>query len=408
MTTAPRFPGWSVAWVAFTVAVFAWGVGFYGPSVFLQTLHTTRGWPISIISAAITSHFLLSAAIVAYLPELHRRFGVAKSTIAGVALSALGICAWASVVAPWQLFAAALLSGAGWAATSGAAINAMVAPWFERDRPKALSFALNGASVGGVIFTPLWVALIERLGFLPAALAVAITMVAVIWPLAARFLRQGPADLGLAPDGQTVAALARREAPALSRSALLRDKRFATISAAFALGLFAQIGLFAHLITRLAPELGMGGAAAAVSLTTICAVLGRTLLGWCIGERDRRIAAAANFVVQAIGVLLLSFGSGHTVLALACVLFGLGVGNLISLPPLIAQREFQRADVGTVVALVTAINQAVFALAPAAFGVLRDASASYSVPFALAAGAEIVAAMIVLAGRADVPTQRLG
>ena len=195
--TTPRFPGWSVAWVAFTIAVFAWGVGFYGPSVFLQTLHATRGWPISTISAAITSHFLLSAAIVAYLPELHRRFGVAKSTIAGVALSALGICAWASVVAPWQLFAAALLSGAGWAATSGAAINAMVAPWFERDRPKALSFALNGASVGGVIFTPLWVGLIARLGFLPAALVVAIAMVAVIWPLAAVFCGRARPILGL-------------------------------------------------------------------------------------------------------------------------------------------------------------------------------------------------------------------
>ena len=143
----------------------------------------------------------------------------------------------------------------------------------------------------------------------------------------------------------------------------------------------------------------MGGAAAAVSLTTICAVLGRTLLGWCIGERDRRVAAASNFVIQAIGVLLLSFGSGLGVLVLGCVLFGLGVGNLISLPPLIAQREFQRADVGTVVALVTAINQAVFALAPVAFGVLRDASDSYSAPFALAAGAQTVAAIIVLKGK---------
>ncbi len=52
----------------------------------------------------------------------------------------------------------------------------------------------------------------------------------------------------------------------------------------------------------------------------------------------------------------------------------LGVGNLISLPPLIAQREFRPADVVTVVALVTAINQAVFAFAPAIFGGLRDSA----------------------------------
>ncbi|MEA2876751.1 MAG: hypothetical protein QOF14_1947, partial [Hyphomicrobiales bacterium] len=42
-----RFFGWSVAWAAFALAVFAWGIGFYGPPVFLQTLHSSRGWSIS-------------------------------------------------------------------------------------------------------------------------------------------------------------------------------------------------------------------------------------------------------------------------------------------------------------------------------------------------------------------------
>ena len=67
MVAASRFFGWSVAWSAFAIAVFAWGIGFYGPSVFLQSLHETRGWPISQISMAITAHFLLSAIVIAYL-----------------------------------------------------------------------------------------------------------------------------------------------------------------------------------------------------------------------------------------------------------------------------------------------------------------------------------------------------
>ncbi|MCA4920955.1 MAG: hypothetical protein ING82_16150 [Roseomonas sp.] len=70
MSARDRYPGWSVVWVAFTVAVFAWGIGFYGPGVFLQTLHVTKGWPIAAISAAITAHFLIGAVIVAFLPEL--------------------------------------------------------------------------------------------------------------------------------------------------------------------------------------------------------------------------------------------------------------------------------------------------------------------------------------------------
>jgi MFS family permease len=151
MVVANRFFGWSVAWSAFTIAVFAWGIGFYGPSVFLQSLHESRGWPISQISMAITAHFLLSAIIIACLPELHRRIGIAKTTFLGAVLTAVGLIAWSNSREPWQLFAAAIPSGAGWAMTSGAALNAIVAKWFDRDRPMAIALAFNGASVGGAL-----------------------------------------------------------------------------------------------------------------------------------------------------------------------------------------------------------------------------------------------------------------
>ena len=122
-------------------------------------------------------------------------------------------------------------------------------------------------------------------------------------------------------------------------------------------------------------------------------------MGWLLGEHDRRLAAATNLLVQAAGTLLLAFGEGMAPLALGCVLFGLGVGNLTSLPPLIAQLEFRPADVGTVVALITAINQAVFAFAPAVFGALRDVSGAYVEVFLAGAVLQAVAAGIVVLGR---------
>jgi predicted MFS family arabinose efflux permease len=379
--------GWRVVWVAFVVAVFGWGVGFYGPAVYLPTLHQTRGWSISTISAAITAHYLVSAALITALPEAYRRFGVGRVTLGGAVLAGAGALAWANAQQPWQLVPALLLSGAGWSAMSGAALNAMVAPWFECDRPKAISTAFNGASVGGILFVPLWTALIAGVGLSLAALVVAGATVAVVCPLAWRFLRREPA-----------VAAPRAQAPS-SRRSLLRQPGFVTLSAAFALGLFAQIGLFAHLIARLEPGFGAALAAVAISLITLCAVLGRTLTGWLLGSRDRRLAAAANFLMQAAGSLLLAFGEGMAPLVAGCVLFGLGVGNLVSLPPLIVQSEFRPADVGTVVALVTAINQAVFALAPASFGWLHDLDGSYIGAFLLAAAAQTVAAAIIAWGR---------
>jgi hypothetical protein len=122
----------------------------------------------------------------------------------------------------------------------------MIARWFERDLPKALSLAFNGASVGGVVFAPLWVALIWQIGFPMAALAVGIAMTGTIGLLSARFLRDGPADMGLAPDGRSGPAVAPKETAKVSRAELLRDRRFATISAAFALG-YSRISSLASL-----------------------------------------------------------------------------------------------------------------------------------------------------------------
>ena len=399
MVAASRFFGWSVAWSAFAIAVFAWGIGFYGPSVFLQSLHQTRGWPISQISFAVTAHFLLSAIVIAYLPEIHRRLGIAKTTFLGAVLTAAGLILWSNAREPWQLFAAAIPSGAGWAATSGAALNAIVAKWFDRDRPIAIALAFNGASIGGVLFVPMWVWLIRSIGFPSAALAVGGCMVAVVAYLCVRFLAKSPEDMGLAPDGDASHQASARPQPRRTRIELVRTSRFITISAAFSLGLFAQIGLLAHLVARLTPELGIEHAGFLVSLATVCAVIGRTAAGKWIGAHDRRFAAAANFAVQIGGVLLLILGQGSLGLTLGCVLFGLGIGNLTSLPPLIVQKEFEREDVATAVALIVAINQGVFAFAPAVIGAMRDTTADYQLPFALIALIQLLAGVIILLGR---------
>ncbi|WP_210202135.1 hypothetical protein [Rhizobium anhuiense] len=133
----------------FVLAVFGWGVGFYGPPVYLQMVVQRTGWSVALVSAAVTLHFLVGAAVVANLPRLYRLAGVAAVTTIGAVLLAIGVVGWSVADQPWHLFAAALLSGTGWVAMGAAAVNAIIAPWFVRARPAALSMAYNGASVCG-------------------------------------------------------------------------------------------------------------------------------------------------------------------------------------------------------------------------------------------------------------------
>lgn len=177
----PAFYGWRIVAGAFVIAIFGWGLGFYGPPVYLHAVREAGGWSIALTSTAVTVHYLCGALVIANLPKLYRRFGLASVTRTGSLSLSLGLVGWAMAELPWQLFVATLLTGCGWVTLGAAAINAIIAPWFMRLRPKALSTAYNGASVGGIIFSPLWVMLIDWLGFARAALLVGVFTVVVIW-----------------------------------------------------------------------------------------------------------------------------------------------------------------------------------------------------------------------------------
>jgi hypothetical protein len=59
-----------------------------------------------------------------------------------------------------------------------------------------------------------------------------------------------------------------------------------------------------------------------------------------------------------------------------------------------------------VVALVTAVNQAVFAFAPVILGVLREVMGGYEIPFLIAAMIQIAAGAVVILGRVRSSTTR--
>lgn len=400
--TTASFFGWHVVAATFVLAVFGWGVGFYGTPIYLQMVVQRTGWSVALVSAAVTLHFLVGAAVVANLPRLYRLAGVAAITTIGAVLLAIGVVGWSVADQPWHLFVAALLSGTGWVAMGAAAVNAIIAPWFVRARPAALSMAYNGASVGGVIFSPLWVMLIASIGFAHAAIVVGISMVTTVVALSVLAFSQSPDVLGQFPDGArpdreaTVPLLVAPIASAL----LWRDRRFLTLAAGMAAGLFAQIGLLAHLFSIMVPVFGSRSAGLLMGGATVAAILGRTGIGWLMPvSADRRLIASASYGVQIIGTLmLLTTGGGNTAATVVGVLlFGLGIGNATSLPPLIAQAEFDKADVSRVVPLIVALSQAAYALAPALFGMAR--TIFDPAVFILAVAIQFLAVMAFLAGR---------
>ena len=379
------FFGWHVVTAVFVLATFGWGLGFYGPPVYLHALHELRGWSLNVISTAVTVHFLFGAIVIANLPRLYARFGLARVTKAGSLALAIGVAAWALAQQPWQLFVATLFSGGGWVTMGAAAVNAIIAPWFVRKRPIALASAYNGSSVGGVVFSPLWMAAIGLLGFPWAAVVIGLVVAVTIWILSDLYYGKTPDAMGLHPDGDAPQAaptsLSISRAKPLPKRQVWKDWRLVTLAAGMALGLFAQIGLVAHLFSLLVPPLGAQLAGFAAGGATVAAIIGRTVVGWLMPARaDRRLFGCANYLIQILGSLAFFFAACHNtpLLLLGVVLFGAGIGNTTSLPPMIAQAEFAKGDVSRVVPLIVATGQATYAFAPAVFGFIRDFAPRWS------------------------------
>lgn len=397
-----RYEGWPVVGVCFLVATFAWAAGFYGQGVYLAELQRLHGWPASLISTATTCYYLFSAVLVVFVSEAIRTLGPRRLLIGGIIAVAAGTAMVGQITSPWQLYIAYALIAFGWAGTSLAAINNTLGLWFDKKRGMAISLALNGASCGGVLGVPLLVGAIGKFGFPATSVGAALVIMALAIPVILIWVGRPPKRA--LPPADVFAA---EPAPAARSIAQIRQAAFGslafwTITVPFSLLLVAQVGFIVHQISFLDPIMGRERASIAVALMTAMAVIGRVLFGLVVDRMDQRKAAAASAVSQALALIVMINTRNEAALFAASAVFGFSVGNMITLPSIIVQREFSAVAFGVLVSLVTAICQFTYAFGPGIIGLLRDLSGSYTVPFYACAALQLIAAAIVLV-RAKTP-----
>jgi MFS family permease len=386
--------GWRVVAVAFWLAVFAWGLGFYSLSLYVHHLGAA-GWPGALLSAATTGYFLLGAAAIHPAERAAARWGRRRVAIAGALLLAGGVAALPRVAHPAALGLAYAAMAAGWAATSGTAISQVIGAWFDARRGLALNLALTGASASGFLVIPPMAWAVDRWGVgdglagVAAALAAA-TVAAVAWNLPEPRERRCEADRAGAGGSDTARAAV---APPPAREPLART------TALFAIGWLAQVAFLAQQVPLLAPKVGVAAATAAVAATTAASLVGRLLLSTVVDRVDHRAATATSFLLQAAGMAVLLVSDAPAAVLAGCVAFGLSVGNVVTLPAIFAQREFAPARYGAVVARVWTVGQTLFALGPVGAGALLAATGSPTATIAACAAMQVAAAALCAGGR---------
>ena len=377
--------GWRVVVACFLMALACWGFGLYGHAVYLAELTRLYGWPPSLIAGASTATYLLNAFLVIFTSNALARFGARRFVLFGLAALALSVVLLALARQSWQVYAAYLVMSFGWLGLGLVTIPTIISQWFTRKRGLAISLALNGASFGGIVVAPALVALIGLTGFTSAMLIAAAVTVAILVPAIFLWI---PPQATPAQQVTTGSSWTRRDA--------LHSVPFWTVSGPFALALIAQVAFIVHQIAFMEPIVGRAQAALSVSVMTTFAVTGRLTLGAVVDRLDPRLISSVSMFSQAAALFVMTRTTDTTVLLTCCALYGFSVGNIITLPALIVQREFPNTAFGMVLGLSTAIGTFAGAIGPGLIGLIRDAAGDYSPALLVCMALKIVGGSLVL------------
>lgn len=261
------------------------------------------------------------------------RWGPRPVISCGALLLALGVAAVGQLSSLWQLYAAFVCMGFGYATMSVAGLSAAIAPWFKRHQGRSVALALTGASIGAMVVVPLLVLAIGALGFAEATLRAGLLTAMVLIPLALFVLRfRGPDDLGLGRDGDPPVAEAPTgqadNAPSATRRNAMCTFLLWSIPIGFAFGLTVQIGFLTHHYALAEQTLGPEGAGWLVGATGFAGLLGRLLLARVADHVDTRIYSAVILIVQATVLGMIALFPSVVMLISMSLVYGFYLGQI--------------------------------------------------------------------------------
>ena len=376
--STPIFYGWKVVAALFVMLMFSSGLGFYNNSIMLQALSQDGTFSIEVASTAVSLFFFVSGVTGLAIAPVLERFDVRLIVLAGALLSCISLMLIGQVSSLAGLFIAYSVFGAGFAASSLLPSTTLVARWFEANRAKALSVASTGLSLGGMTLTPLSALLVESFP-LPQAAAwmgglyfAGVASVCLV-------LRSFPRDLGLNPDG--AAASSSSAIAGITLGSAVSHSYFWLLSISYVFVMAGQVGGIAHQYGLLTERMTLAQASLGIAILPTFSVLGRLAGGWLLDFFPIRRFTLGMMLCQGIALALLAAANSVPLIYASLALFGITVGNLLMLQPLILAEIYGLKHYPQIYAWSHAITVLGVAGGPALMGFLYASAADYQFPY---------------------------
>lgn len=397
---------WFVAAVTFVTIIG--GAAFNSlPGLLIDPLHEDFGWSRGEIGFAVSIDMALYGLTAPFAAALMDRFGIRKVIVVALSLVAAGALLSVWMTASWQLMLYwGLLVGLGTGSMALAFSATVTNRWFVARRGLVTGILTAAGASGQLVFLPLCAWIVDRHGWEPASVTVALAALVVV-PFVWLLLRDHPADVGLAPYGgeftpkpAPTRGAARRTVRVLLDAA--RTGPFWLLAGSFAICGASTNGLIRTHFVPSAHDHGMQITAAASLLAVIGIfdVIGTIASGWLTDRFEARRLLAVYYALRGVSLLFLPMLLAPTVhVPMIFFIVFYGLDWVATVPPTLALcREHYGADSAIVFGWVLASHQVGAAVVAFLGGVARDVFGSYDVVWyasgALCAAAALMALVI--------------
>ena len=278
-------------------------------------------------------------------------------------------------------------------------VNVSISQWFVRMRGRALALAGMGHGLAKVCMPLLAASLILYVGWRGAWVVFGVLTLALVVGPSLLLMRRRPEDMGLLPDGRSTGKsdsvtaeqsnkLKSRRRPAeevfWSRGEALRTRAFWLIVTTFGVAHVGVTGLNLHVFSYVSDQ-GHPAMVAALVMSIIAVMQFSTPMVWGVLAERANVARLimAKFLIQAFGILLALSDPGVVSLYAGFFLYGIGMGGTSILAEMIWANYFGRISLGRIRGMGSLITSAFSAGGPPFFGLLFDATQSYSLSFSI-------------------------
>ena len=383
------FYGW---WIVITSAILLTLMSltvFQGLGTVLVSLERQYGWSRTALSGAFSLARVEGAILGPIEGVLVDRVGTRRMVLIGFILMGLGFVWLSQVDTLWEFYAAFMTISLGSGLGGWLAIVAMVNNWFEKRRSFAMSIAMSGIHLGGLL-VPIFALSIENYEFSATTIGVGIILLIVVGP-ATWIIRSKPEDMGLAPDGVSEV---KESGEHLGTSDPSEDESDFTVMQALKTPAFwiltvtqisssvSIVTLALHLVPKLT-DMGMtlSSAGTVVLVYTVVALPAQSIAGY-LAERLPKIIMISFFLfLQGAGIALIALFDNVIMAYLFAFLYGIGFGGRTPLITAIRGDYFGRKAFATIMGVSQFPMNLAMIVAPLFAGYMFDTTGTYIVPF---------------------------